>query len=465
MDVSWFTEYATGGYRPGGGRPSFPLMTEEEHTFFNSPYHQWAPAPYNNLSYAPVEKVLPLFGHGNAPSDFNEEMAPRAEWWARLCGLKVKIWNGMVPMTQERWLERKMDDPQNYRNLFELIEDIVMIFLWLNHDSVHPRLRYGFNWLVDQYVEFERAANLLREQKGIAERLDLASMWAEYYQSIVSTMSERTRQWLVDRVEEVQARAFKEYNTALERAGTDQEAIATAGKKYYECVQDLNSMIMKAECAIDVPMVGFKGYVPSNSVADLPFHVRRDTYAKIANSMSWKWQKIMFKAQEEDEKVNPPKQQTIEDLNHEMKNGPPPAPPRFRNKEALIGHYHEGMRNRTDIRRALRGERKPLAEEYWITILKERMEFYLKNGRDRKTHRWGFVCYRLTYKQTDAEWAEFRTKFEADVFKSGQWIEGFDTISDMAGIEFIDGRQVGIAEGDIEAAKKYDICIPTKSAS
>jgi hypothetical protein len=336
------------------------------------------------------------------------------------------------------------------------MQDILVIFQWLNSDKIHSRMRHGFNWLVDNHIEFEGAVNLLREQRGIEERVNLAGMWAEYYQSIVSTMSDRTRQWMADRVDELQTRAFDDYNLALERAGTDQDAIGTAGRKYYECVQDLNSLVSQAEYVVDVPMTGFKGYTPSNSVSDLPLHVRKDIfYSKIGASMSWKWTEIMLNAQDEDNKANPPKQQTIQDLNDEMKNGPPPAPPRFRNKEALIGHYHESKKIRTAMRRALRGERKLLAEEYWISILRDRMEFYLNNGRDRKTHRWGFACYRLTYKQTDAEWAAFKKKFEADVFQSGQWIEGFDTISDMAGLEFIDGRDVGIAEGDIEAAKKY----------
>jgi len=420
------------------------------------PYHNWAPAPYNHLKHCLMEKVLPLFGSSDASSGLKEEMVPCATWHARLRALKVKIWNGMVPMTREHWLERKMDDPQNYRNLFELMQDILNIFQWLNQEQIHDRMRLSFNWLVDQHTEFEEAANLLREQRGVAERLNLAGMWAEYYQSVVSTMSGRTRQWLVDRVDEVQTRAFQEYNSSLERAGTDEEAIATAGRKYYECVQDLNSLISQSEYVVDFPMAGFKGYTPSNNLSDLPLHVRKDVcYSKIGASLSWKWQEVMLNAEDEDNKVNPPKQQTILDLNDEVKNGRPPAPPRFRNKEALIGHYHEGKRNRIAMRRALRGERKPLAEEYWISILKERMEFYLNNGRDRKTHRWGFACYRLTYKQTDAEWADFKKKLEADVFQSGQWIEGFDTISDMAGLEFIDGREVGIAEGDIEAAKKY----------
>jgi hypothetical protein len=138
-----------------------------------------------------------------------------------------------------------------------------------------------------------------------------------------------------------------------------------------------------------------------------------------------------------------------------LNNGPQPAPLRFRDHQTLIGHYHEGKKNHAEIRRDLRGELEAPGEEHWITILKEHMEFYLKNGKDKKTHRWGFVCYRLTYDQSEEEWANFRKKFEADVFKSGQWIEGYDTIADMAGIEYVDGRDFGIEESDIDAAKQY----------
>ena len=85
------------------------------------------------------------------------------------------------------------------------------------------------------------------------------------------------------------------------------------------------------------------------------------------------------------------------------------------------------------------------------------MDFYLANGRDRETHRWGFVCYRLTYNQTDVEWADFMTELEADMHNplSGAWAGGFESIADMAGLNIHDGRELGIAEGDVEAAKKH----------
>lgn len=425
-----------------------------------TPYYEWAPAPYDSRRYSCNGSLLPLFGQGTGTGDGNDlKTPPFVNFFARLHPLRAKLWHGMVPISRARWLERKMDDPANYRNLRELMKDILDVFAWLNHEDTLGRMRAGFNWLVDKYVEFEEAANARREKNGLEERLDLAGMWAEYYHAVISVMSNRTHAWLVDRVEEVQTRAFAEYTKALEEAGSDQEAIGAAGKKYYECAQDLNSMMTRADYTLDIPMVGFKGYTPSGtSASDLSLPLRQDSYRKIAQTKSWTHQEKLLQEQDREEAeaaAQKKKPDDMLDYVEQLKKGGPPAGPRFRDHESFIGHYHEGRKNRAEVRRALRGEKKALGEEYWITILRERMNFYLANGKDPKTHRWGFVCYRLTYKQDDAEWADFKRKFEADVFKSGEWIEGYDSIADMAGLEYIDGRDVGIPEGDIEAAKRY----------
>lgn len=51
------------------------------------------------------------------------------------------------------------------------------------------------------------------------------------------------------------------------------------------------------------------------------------------------------------------------------------------------------------------GSAKALAEEYWITVLRKRMNHYVQKGSDLKKHRWGFVCYWCAYNQTKAECA------------------------------------------------------------
>jgi len=216
-------------------------------------------------------------------------------------------------------------------------------------------------------------------------------------------------------------------------------------------------MISKVDYALGIPMTGFKGHKPSNKASRLPVNIRDDLYQKLAATKSWTYMEKMLKVQDAEAATEQKPPKHISELVKQMKQGPQPAAPRFQDRETLIGHYHEGRRNRAEIRSALRGPPAPPAEEQWISILKGRMEFYLANGRDPKTHKWGFVCYRLTYNQTDAEWANFMAKFRADMDPPGrgEWIQGFDGIADRAGIEMYDGRDLGIAEGDVEAAKRH----------
>jgi hypothetical protein len=440
--------------RVGGGRPSFTLLTEEEFGLLNTPYNQWAPAPYNKLSYSCMDRIEPLIMRQEIKELQNQ---PHVGFLARLRPLKAKLLMGMIPISGDRWTERKMDDPANYRNLFELVKDLTYVFGWYNHEDVHKRTRDAFNWMVDKYVEFERAANLRREQNGVKERLDLAGMWAEYWNDTMSNMSDRTHQWVVDRVDEIQARAFAQYQEALKAAGADEVAVGEAGRRYYECVQDLRGILTRLDYTIGVRMTGFKGYNTSNAFKDLPVEQRRDIWLKMMGAKSFKHQIAILDAQDKadaEEDANPPSMQERLDIMKQLKR---PAHPRFRDTKNLIGHYEEGKRNRDETRQALCGQPKLPTEEHWITILRERMDFYARNPRDQVINPpgWGFVCYRLTYDQTDEQWAEFCQKFIAEASRSGKWIEGFEDIRGENGFTFVDGRKVGIAEGDVAAARRH----------
>jgi hypothetical protein len=473
--MATFVVYATTGRLPDGTQSSLPLMTMEEYSLLMTPQHMWAEDPAN-FDSTRSDVLSPLFGAPYEGTDL--KTSPCADFPAKLLPLKARMWQGMAPMSRDRWLQKKMDDPGNYRNIMELMTSILDIFRWWNSGPVQDSMRTGFNFLVDRNAEWATPVNELRAHDGITEKLDLAAMWAEYFHARISVMSERTHQWLVDRVGEIQGRAFAEYTDALKLVGNDKEAIGIAGKKYYECVQDLNAMITKADYMLSIPMAGFNGHKPSDKVSDMPLETRHDTYHKLADTKSWPYLKKMLAAQESEATID--QQLAPKDLSELLSHSkkPPPAAPRFQDHETLIGHYHEGHRNRAEIRAALRGPpapntltarlmksvramtgAAPETEEYWISNLRMLMDFYLENGRDRKTHRWGFVCYRLTYNQTDVEWANFMKKLEADMHNpiGGEWIKGFDGIAGMAGLNIHDGKKLGIAEGDIEAAKRHFI--------
>jgi hypothetical protein len=103
-----------------------------------------------------------------------------------------------------------------------------------------------------------------------------------------------------------------------------------------------------------------------------------------------------------------------------------------------------------DLRREYAGHfTRPLAAEEWILQLKRQMD-QPEYGFDK----WGFVMYRITYKQSDEEWEDFMQKLKADIDDWEDGIKGGDLIRASAQLKWINGREVGIVEGDYEAAKR-----------
>ncbi|KAF2874680.1 hypothetical protein BDV95DRAFT_656205 [Massariosphaeria phaeospora] len=254
-----------------------------------------------------------------------------------------------------------------------------------------------------------------------AETLDLTTLWAEYFDAITTTMSTRTHQWLIDRVEEIQKNAHTEYETTLHAAGNDQEATLAAGKDFFARMRDLNGILAKADTYINVPT-----QATNNGIQNLSIQDRQIAYDRLSQIKSWE--------------------------NHQPFANPSTWEKLFQDHDALMRIYHEGISNRALIRRELRGEPKELGEEPWITALKVRDR---QSGGKSSQRYWGFVCYRLTYKHTDEEWAEFKHKFESDLRKPREWIQGAEDVMDKAGVYWADGQRAGIPEGDIDAAKKH----------
>jgi hypothetical protein len=114
----------------------------------------------------------------------------------------------------------------------------------------------------------------------------------------------------------------------------------------------------------------------------------------------------------------------------------------------------ELKQNDEHMRREQRGESKKLGREHWIGIIHSRTQWSLSHGgpRDQK---WGFVVYMLTQRPTKTEWDTFKSRLYADFARSGQWIEGFEEVKVNMDLQWIDGKEVGLAHDDVEGAKRY----------
>ena len=83
----------------------------------------------------------------------------------------------------------------------------------------------------------------------------------------------------------------------------------------------------------------------------------------------------------------------------------------------------------------------PRLVESWVTALAE-----------PTTEEFGFVVYRLAYGD-EAEWNSFLARFEGGTNSCWEGLVGAEKIRHKSRLHLIDGREQGIAEGDVDAAR------------
>ena len=67
----------------------------------------------------------------------------------------------------------------------------------------------------------------------------------------------------------------------------------------------------------------------------------------------------------------------------------------------------------------------------------------------------GFVAYRVSYKESEDDWAEFLGKVEQGVELGWEGVVGAEGMKKKATLQWVDGQAVGIAEGDLEGVQRY----------
>ena len=85
----------------------------------------------------------------------------------------------------------------------------------------------------------------------------------------------------------------------------------------------------------------------------------------------------------------------------------------------------------------------PLGVEHWVQDLS-----------DDKCEHFGFIVYRNTYAQSDGQWKTFVETLEAALNSGWEGVLDAEKVKSKAVLHWIDGKEDGIPEGDIDAVRK-----------
>lgn len=380
------------------------------------PYAEWAKAPWSNTPSSLRERLL------DTPDRFYVDVSRKISY------IRARLLSGMTPMSGGQWSARKLDDTTNWQSVMEFLFDIIKTFAWLGDPAIQVSMKDNFNCIAKNLETFGSAINAKRQENNIEAKLDMRALWLEYFKSLCNTMVARTHSFFLKGVKSTIGKARAEYNATADEKG-DVNCRAEA-KRCGEIWSDLERVLHRADSYIMMPLDGYTGFAASpsdskvvGSLFPLPF--RWDQRKEYEHDRPW-----------------PLATQHADD---------PTA--LYADRSKLLATMDEGNTNHDYVRLLQRGEPKTLECEPWISVIHSRTQWSLNHGGSQD-QKWGFVGYMLTHKPSQQGWEVFLSKLNTDFLKSGQGVEGFDTVKGNMDIQWIDGEAAGIPHDDIEAAKR-----------
>ncbi|KAK3906168.1 hypothetical protein C8A05DRAFT_29953 [Staphylotrichum tortipilum] len=467
VTLSRFVEFLGNHRLPNGRTTTIPTLSSDEFGKFMRPYNDWAPAPYNNnrirsdsamnrfsVSFTGLEEMFDfqalLSGRGPQTIDFELEIC------------RQRLWTGMVPLSDHRWAEKKLDAPENIDLAVEhILKTADMIYFSLPDTS--RRMRQAYNKAYDTFAHFDtvldayyaRATPSTPRPSPVAR---LADLWAEFFFSHIHFVTNRVHTWAASHVD----RLADGLATRLEAAPTVPRATSMSPQQevLFTQYQNLAHIIRRVDETVLFPLVGFKNTLPhwrhaaSPPIVDWPAYIRSHGATPLQGNYP---ADVLQRNEVYHQRVA---NLVREKITRHRGAGAGPARGNvgaFSNEEVAApirgvrAAYAQG-------RRELRGEAEAVVEELWVAALRQSLERPEDGGAARPPRyyaKWGFLGYRVWHGHSDEEWAAFVRKFETDVRNWGAGVAGVEGVKGKMEIRWVDGRELGIAEGDVEGARKH----------
>ncbi|PKY08655.1 hypothetical protein P168DRAFT_263040 [Aspergillus campestris IBT 28561] len=341
--------------------------------------------------------------------------------------IKSRLWEGMVPLCEERWQEKGLDRPENFEIASQHLSAVLAVFHYLNQPRVIRNLRDTFNLIWDHWAELDTVLNEGRASRG-EERVSVATLWTEFIAAHYETVTERAHRWVILQVNALQAPLLQ---SLASHRPTREDVVDHIQWNITDNLQILAEIAAVADYGIMLPMHGYKGYTAPplrpNIPPELQSPVLTDRQKAYTTRLKQVSRQIIYRRVAEGRST-----------------GSGVASP-----ESLCQTGSDQTEAQWLVRLETRGE--PLStmpKEPWIM-----QELYMTENSPSHSSR-GLAIYKLTYQQSEAEWAAFVKKVEAHVSNWGRGQTGSGQLKGHLKLHWLDGQALNVPEGDVEAAKQ-----------
>ncbi|GKT48162.1 uncharacterized protein ColSpa_08343 [Colletotrichum spaethianum] len=427
------------------GKPSTQLhLSEEDETaLFIRPYNEWAPPPFNNCSIrvdsAMNRATAAVSGMGDLLSIVN---TTSTECDRDLHHMKTRLLHGLPPMSLSRWRKKGLHGPENMKRACQYLCAVVDAFEYLNLPHSESRMRKACNGVWTACHDFSRALNAYRQEKGRSP-ISVTAAWEEYMVDYFETVAARAHAWVMERIDELREMLILQLRNTT---GDPNDQVSSTQMAILDSIHDLVEITNKADTKIMLPLFGFtlktltsaaprlrddwNGYGGAEPMTQYSYdmRVRSRVYGIRCRYLS----------------RTASVQQAFEDARNGVRRS-------HSDPQSLERTCRLQVREYLQARRELRGPEPEMADEPWIVNLKNTMRLAVRPP----LRVWGFIGYRISYEHSDEECKQFLESFKDNVTGWGEGLKGAADVKPACKLRWIDGREHGISEGDIEAARRH----------
>ncbi|KAK3998098.1 hypothetical protein QBC44DRAFT_375982 [Cladorrhinum sp. PSN332] len=467
-----FLEFLVRKILPNGQRTTLPTLHPDEFRKLSTPYNQWAPAPFNsNENPAEAGSIRFVFALSGMEDMFDFEALLSGDLSLQMTSIdheahfgKTRVWDGFAPISDRRWREKGFDKLENLEQAMQCVFLAIEAFEYYGHPLPQRKMRDLYNKAYDHLAHFDRVLDAhyrATGTRGGRPTAKVANLWAEFFFTHAVFVTERMHAWVTNHARPLMDSLLVRVRQSSPLPGSGGRSYSPEQMAMLDQVHLLNEAMCRADVGIFVSLEGFKNELPqwrhltnppvtnwtnyngSTSLIGLyPANVdiRLGVFSK---RLKWVSRMAIVNA--------------LMDNNEAIQSGRlNPCDP-----EAVHKLCSDQVKEHDEARKELRGtERMPIRQEVWVTYLKNMFEPLppVRDGlppRPPLYTRWGYVAYRLYYGQSAEEWTAFTEAFKNDVVRWGEGVAGAADIKPKARIKWIDGREIGIAEGDINAAQRH----------
>ncbi|KPM42938.1 hypothetical protein AK830_g3638 [Neonectria ditissima] len=435
--VPHFVQFLISGRLPNGEQCALPRPTEDEAFDIAQPFSAWAPAPYNDIRRSAMDTMMVRIGSF-------EDSARLLSISKELHTMKSRIWEGIMPLSERRWRDLKLDEPDNLDAACQYMAAVTRVFHYLNYPKVKKALRETFNLISDEARTYGDAMNARRAARadGSYERLNVPALWYEFIKAHYDLVTTTAHRWVVEHVDRLREPVVQELNDH------QPEIPGPADARQWLLTNKLHDLLENgahADFAIALPMDGYKGSALA-ALDDVPLNAR-DNQRYCEEAITWNTHTSRRKLDYSGRLRYLSRQEAYERGMAQLQSPPFSVSPAPNDPVSLVRIARSMITAQHRARRELRGEAKISEMDLWFKqVLKE-------YGNPR--FEWGYVIYQLSHEHSEEQWTSFKAKFEADVADWGHGMAEIDPVRSMCKVHWLDGGNLGIDDGDIEAAKRH----------